>query len=371
MHQYKKRYIKFFEKMTSQEAMKIFGIEIVHDSNELKNLYRNLSLKNHPDKGGNLEKMQDINQAYDILKQIRSSSKSSFNWEDINKKWRDINKYQYPIMESIFEEEFDEKGILKYLQQFVQEELTITILKKDKNKISDHEWTSSFLTFTANVKIHNNDNTIVFYVSYSISYNFNHGTGLTYDNIDEKDILYNVDITSDIYYNNRKQKLGKRDYKWNVGHKIIASYEEVFPKVKLNKIFSGHGKQTFRKADFYQGLKRELNTTFDNDLIFIYPFGKDVKFYLVMYRSVFNRYPVYSWNVLQAIDPITSKYHHPALRLPYRSMPETEESLRKVIKINHELVKITKQKHLNPIEDSKELHKIVVDLIEELFLENY
>ncbi len=368
----RERYKQFFEKMLPAEAMKIFNITSVPEQDKLKTLYRDLALKNHPDKGGSLEKMKDINQAYDVLKTMKSSGTSSnFDWQEINKQWTERNQMHYPVMESIFDEEFDEKGILKYLQQFVSEELFITVQKRDKNKISKSEWQSAFINFWSDVKIHNKDNTLVFFVKYYISYNYNKGAGLSYSGIDEKDILYNVDISSDIYYNNRKNKLGKRDYKWRLGHKIIANYEDVFPKVKLNKILGGQGKKTFRKADFYLALQRELHISTDRDLIFIYPFGKDVKFYIAIYRYVFDKVAAYSWSNVQALDPVIKKYIHPSLKIPHRTLPETEESLRGIIDIIHNLVKISKQKNLNPEEDGRELHKILSDLVEAKFPKNY
>jgi hypothetical protein len=371
MEKKRTRYTPFFEKMNSSDALKIFGIDSVPSTDELKNLYRTLALKNHPDKGGSLEAMKDINQAYDVLKTMKVSASKAFDWEEIHRKTTERNKHQFTVMDSIFEEEFDANGILKYLQQFVTDELFISVQKKDKNKISKAEWESWSFNFSADVKIHNKDNTLVFFVRYYISFNDNKSGGLSYDDIDEKDILYNVDITSDIYYNNRKNKLGKRDYKFRLGHRIISNYEEVFPKAKLNKIFSGQGKKTFKKADFELGLKRELNVNFDKDLYFIYPFGKDVKFYISMYRSTILRQAAYSWAVIQALDPSTKKYFHPALRLPHRTMMETEESLRNIIETIHSFVKISKQKNLNPEEDSKELHKILSDLIEKNFPKNY
>jgi len=40
----------------------------VKEKKDLKSKYRKLSLLNHPDKGGALDKMQTINQEYDLLK---------------------------------------------------------------------------------------------------------------------------------------------------------------------------------------------------------------------------------------------------------------------------------------------------------------
>ena len=45
----------------------VFGLPYTFDPGMLKTRYRELSLKNHPDRGGDVAKMQDINEAYDVL----------------------------------------------------------------------------------------------------------------------------------------------------------------------------------------------------------------------------------------------------------------------------------------------------------------
>ena len=55
--------------MTPQEALKIFGLaEFPKTSDELRRLHKKLALKCHPDRGGSLDKMKEINAANDILK---------------------------------------------------------------------------------------------------------------------------------------------------------------------------------------------------------------------------------------------------------------------------------------------------------------
>lgn len=56
--------------MDPMTALKIFGLsEFPKTAIELRQLHKKLALTNHPDRGGSLEKMQDINAANDVLKQ--------------------------------------------------------------------------------------------------------------------------------------------------------------------------------------------------------------------------------------------------------------------------------------------------------------
>ena len=64
--------------MDPKTALNIFGLsEFPKTATELRNLHKKLALNNHPDRGGSLEKMQDINAANDVLKKwIGKSVKS-------------------------------------------------------------------------------------------------------------------------------------------------------------------------------------------------------------------------------------------------------------------------------------------------------
>lgn len=45
----------------------LLGLQPNCSSSDVKKAYRNLALKNHPDKGGDPEKFKDINAAYEVL----------------------------------------------------------------------------------------------------------------------------------------------------------------------------------------------------------------------------------------------------------------------------------------------------------------
>ena len=69
--------------MDPKRALEIFGLaEFPKTAAELRQLHKQLALANHPDRGGSLDKMKDINAANDVLKQwvgksVRSVSGAS------------------------------------------------------------------------------------------------------------------------------------------------------------------------------------------------------------------------------------------------------------------------------------------------------
>ncbi len=64
--------------MDPKAALEIFGLaEFPKSATELRTLHKKLAMSNHPDRGGSLEKMKDINAANDVLKKwIGKSIKS-------------------------------------------------------------------------------------------------------------------------------------------------------------------------------------------------------------------------------------------------------------------------------------------------------
>ena len=73
--------------MTFSEALNILGVteEQIKDKTFLKKHWKKLAMQNHPDRGGDMETMQKINVAYDILKVEGSSSGSSYTSYDRQK----------------------------------------------------------------------------------------------------------------------------------------------------------------------------------------------------------------------------------------------------------------------------------------------
>jgi len=77
--------------MDINKAYKVLGCSSNTSEEELKKIYRNLAIANHPDKGGDANKMKEINEAYQFIQDYkknpqkhmpRQSSPFGFNIED-------------------------------------------------------------------------------------------------------------------------------------------------------------------------------------------------------------------------------------------------------------------------------------------------
>lgn len=106
------------ENMTIKQAFKVLGIDPGKPFN-LKNIYKDMAKKFHPDKGGSTEKMQMINSAYSVLLKggfdefvdtKKSDNKNYFNVDAFKKYFESFTKihllYVEDVRENSWEHEF-------------------------------------------------------------------------------------------------------------------------------------------------------------------------------------------------------------------------------------------------------------------------
>ena len=105
---------------------------------ELKNQYKKLAFKNHPDRGGNTETMQQINAEYDALLKsiIAGSAESDYSTEENKTFWE--SKEEHSEVEKKVKEALDKiRGKEKYdliLLDVIMDPLDgVTVMKKFKD----------------------------------------------------------------------------------------------------------------------------------------------------------------------------------------------------------------------------------------------
>lgn len=111
--------------MNPQTALKIFGLaDFPKTADELKRLHKKLAMKNHPDKGGSLEKMKDINTANDVLKKYvgMSAGNVSFSTAASGPIKQDfggfhtLRKYGHPCPRGKMPEEVPKEEVCKWMR---------------------------------------------------------------------------------------------------------------------------------------------------------------------------------------------------------------------------------------------------------------
>jgi hypothetical protein len=314
-----------------------------------------------------------------VLKNSTQTDRGSYNfdWDEINARWKAKNERHFENMSKMFNDSYNEKSVIDYLQQFTKDPLTITTEPLDKNKIHKNTWTSALFYAYATITIKNSDNTTYFMIQYTFRPVDTSG-GLGSDDIDEMDIMYQVDVSTSVYHDHKKYKMSQRDYSWKKGRRALIDIEQVFPKAKLQKVFSGKKKGVFKKADMMLGLKRELGAEINDNNIYIYPFGKgDYKYistncYIFMLRSVISwkgtkdvSYRLYAF---YALDP-NSKKMKPFMISDTsinKYIKETPEDLKKLVGIVNEFKKQVIKQGLEtekPMKDSEKEFDILIDIL--------
>lgn len=347
--------LKLFENITLSQALEVFDLkEVPEDKTILKRIYTDLSKKNHPDRGGSHEKMILITQAYELLKKSNATTTyfKPIDREAEKKRAEEIVN----TMKEMFERTFSPEKILAYLSQFTLEDLDIEVSNYDKAS-----YYAEYSSIVVEVEVFNPDRSLMFYLSYYISYN-DISSGLGNDTLDADEIMYDYNITSYVLYNNRKQKLQQKNWRWQIGKEKAFDYSDIFPASKLEKLFSTGGKKSFRKADFQTLLlkKGNIDAHINKDIWFLYPFDSK-RVYINLSRLTFRRVPRY---MITGMWIINEKGKNEFKRFSKTiSFGETEEDCLRLIEVIYEARKYMDKKKLSIKEDSIEIANYIDDLL--------
>lgn len=105
------------ESLSYSEALKLFNLDKDYTENDVLKKYKRLAIKFHPDKGGDVEKMQDLNYAKDLLlknvtkdyKQPESRDSRQSDYEFLNKQTEKLCKEYFDNLNpDVFVEYFNE-----------------------------------------------------------------------------------------------------------------------------------------------------------------------------------------------------------------------------------------------------------------------
>lgn len=358
------------EAMSLTQAQKVFGIDNIPDLETLKNIHKKLVIKHHPDRGGDLTTMQNVNAAFDLLKKntgVAGTTKATrFNWDEVYAK----NKIKFGLMRDFFAKTFDVEKFKSYLENIFEASLSYKVVDNTPKEffkgkgITDSQY-STF--YNAEIHFYTEDKKTYFAVNYSISDVTPQTGALGSSEIDERDIMYSISSYTSIFYQNKKVKLSQNswNYQYNIGIKKFLDPKELFPEVKIKKALSKSTTKAFKKADMMLGLKRELDASFDKENIFLYPFGKDAKYYIRIYRTTFNRVAAYTIGNIWYIDPTTKKYTSYRFSTKHFSFYENEEEYNWFIEATNRVAKEVEKKKLDLIEDSNKINKMFDDSYDE------
>lgn len=259
------------ENLSFDDALKIFGFKYgSYTDDQLKAKYKSLALQFHPDKGGSTFEMQQVNAAYEKLKNGGTSDSSWSNVERRKEYEATLKIYKTATLKSL-DERFKPDQFQNFFKEIFEQDFQFTVDK--------HENASTASSVNYSVEFHNSDKSIVLYFSLyvDISVLFS-GTNLTGEN-DSLQML----ISTDILANRRSVKLIQQRYRFERDYSVLSKPEILFPKDKLIKSVAKSTSRKMAKRDILLTFKKELNAESSNEWIYI-PFKDDFK--LVLFRNV-------------------------------------------------------------------------------------
>ncbi len=264
--------------MSVNDALTLFDMSAsdLGDVNLIKKKYRELSIKHHPDKGGDLETMKKVNDAKITLDKAKAGSSSGkFDWDAMNKKYQELGKR---IKEKLMKD-FKSENYTKYFEKIYDEKFDYEQTKefpKDKDR-SPHYAGFQFDFF-------NKDRSIVFEIYVSANLVESQQTNVLGGG--QGNISFPLLVHGYGFYNNRKLKISQRDWKSTSDHDVLTKPELVFPEKKLQQFKTKSKDIVFKKKDMITYLTKKLKGSWDGQWVKI-PLKDDLKLYLA--RNVFMR----------------------------------------------------------------------------------
>jgi len=291
-----KRFAQYLKEatMTAQDARTILGLGPTFNADDLKTAYRMHSRLNHPDKGGSVDKMKDINVANDVLSKMTSGTRK-YGSEDGLRDWKaerareDERKVAYAkVAMDTFENHFRPIAFSNHFGTIFGQTFTHKVLKDAKHGTGYFGGHDSYVSRTDEWA--NADRTIVLAAQFTISF-YEMMNKPVLSAADAENSL-SVSILSDILYNRKKVKLSQQNYKsFRDSFKALSDPEVCFPAKKMKAQTSKAATSTvLNKRDILLTFGSELEGRGDSEWMYV-PVGE---YSVCLHRAVFLRAGVWS-----------------------------------------------------------------------------
>ena len=265
-------------------------------------------MANHPDRGGSVEKMQDVNAAYAVLKNGYGggAAKSYQSYAAEAAARRDEYTAMCKNAKDYFVNTFNTTAFVDYFEKLIGKKFTV-----DAKSSSNDSYAHAIWTFTSE------DSETWFKVSLSAYFATikQARDSMLGGRPDMAPIPFYAEV--DFMTNNRKQTIKKRDYSTKVDAKVFSDPEILFPKDKIAK-----GKKNtsskFARRHFETALKAKFPTMTQSGNDYFFNLSSGIK--LHMFRTTFMKKGAYNFGALRGPNKESGNYG-------FYTVPETESSL--------------------------------------------
>lgn len=274
--------------MSVQDAMKALGLSSVGDEAAVKKAYRDASLKSHPDRGGTKEAMQNVNEAYEVLKKVAKSGGTGPGFTRPSAEEAKAKaKKAMEVITTTVDSAFRPVAFTKHFDNATGMSFTETHKVKVDHDFYfslDAEWRSGDTVFSLRATA-NADRV-----------EFIKALGAGGDRLNFK--LY---VETSILHDNRRVKFKPREWDFTDDQKVLLDPEALFPTAKIKKMLTGaNTKRKFVKRDMLLGLQKLLGA-YTGDMPFVKIPLHD-GFSLIIFRSVILK--TAAWDVHSVVQQV-------------------------------------------------------------------
>ena len=272
-------------KMTVQEALNVLDLDPqqLGDPAVLKQIYRARSLEHHPDRGGSKEKMQQINEAYEVLRRAAPPGGGRYRQTPSERAEEELRQEEaFTIVEQGLRATFDEKRFTAHIEKHTGKKFNATsTIKRNVSRYGggdiklDAHWVSQdgLTTFEMDV--------------WSDLRSFEWGPRKL--GAGGQDYSFSVHTLTRIFHETRKVKFRQSDWNLSSDSRVVFDPEKLFPKKKISTMMSGkEKKRKFAKRDMLLGLEKLVGARVwysGKDVLADVPFGKDDQYLFQMHRN--------------------------------------------------------------------------------------
>ncbi len=318
---------------TFNEALEALGVDAgqLGDPGALKSAYRTASRKHHPDFGGNVDAMQRVNYAYDLLsKQAVHIGRDADDGAN--------RRHSLTIVRESMAAAFDPRVFAGHFQTVTGKPFTSTV------EDGVHPDTGIPRSVHTAAEWRSDDNKTVFSLRLSISLTDVTRVRMLGGDSDEN-LAFTVMVIVEILHDKRKSKFKQSRWSSSTKARTLMDPEDLFPASKIKAMLTGKEKtRKFSRRDMELGIEKLLDGRLDrNDrsLWALIPVGAPQessdpisqidqnRFVITIFRTVmtFHRVSYASWSWRDLHGPHIPKVGRQDFSTPFVTATESEELL--------------------------------------------
>ena len=233
------------ESLSYSDALKLFNLDKDYTENDVLKKYKRLAIKFHPDKGGDVEKMQDLNYAKDLLlKNVIKDYKQPESRESKKSDYEFLKKQT----EKLCKEYFDNLNPDVYVEYFNE-------IFNDSFKYTVTDFTDYSIFYGKHVKFFNAGKTKLIDLDIWLRFGDVYSS-IANGNLSSPDMK--VTYETKLFIDGKRQRVKQKTYNDYGKKEIFRDPTIIFDRKKLKAIAQGEK----RKGDILK--KRDFEYLFEN-----------------------------------------------------------------------------------------------------------